>query len=167
MSWYNNVFYDKVPEKGEAMKFAELPRIPKDEDIDNEEEIVQKQQELVKKHSNLDFVFSAKFNFSQMPTTKESQEAFLNGTKSREQNPANLPTEGFSVIKPFIASTIEPKFSAIRSAIGNAVNSFTSNIGLNYVYSLYKGSKAVRGGGSGTQKRNKYRSKKTQRKILL
>lgn len=160
MSWYNNVFTDKVPEKGDPIKFEDLPRIPKDDDQDDEESIAAKT-------SVFDFVFSQKFVFSQMPTKKEDIDNFLNNSNTREQNPANLQKTGFSTFTG-AKTTISNAVSSIGHALGASASFVSKWTGLSSLYSAYYGKGVVRGGGASmTQKRNKRNSKKTHRKILL
>jgi hypothetical protein len=160
MSWYNNVFTDKVPEKGDPIKFEDLPRIPKDDDQDDEESVA-------KKTSDFDFVFSQKFVFSQMPTKEGDVINFLNNSNTREQNPANLQKTGFSTLTG-VKTTVSNAVSSVGRALGNGASFVSKWTGLTSLYNAYYGTSVVRGGGaSRTQKRNKRNSKKTHRKILL
>ncbi len=166
MSWYNNVFTDKIPEKGGPIKIEELPRIPKDEDQEIDEI-------LAKKTTDFDFVFSKKFVFSQMPTKEEDIKKFLNESNLREQNPANLQKTGFSAYTA-PKTSIYNGVSSIGRAIGTGSSFVAKWTGLQALYNTYSnlryGKNVVRGGGGGasrTQKRYKHKSKKTYRKILL
>ena len=160
MSWYNNVFTDKVPEKGDPIQFQDLPRIPKDDDPDDEESVAEKT-------SKFDFVFSQKFVFSQMPTKEEDQKNFLNNSNTREQNPANLQKTGFSTLTG-AKTTISNAISSVRRGLGTGASFVSKWTGISSLYDAYYGKSVVRGGGaSRTQKRTKHNSKKTHRKILL
>ena len=147
MSWYNQIFTDTTPEKDSPIIMRPLPRV-----LEKPEET---QEEKVAEISKLDFVFSNKFIFSQLPRENSERETFLNNAKSREDNPLGLKYEGFNILKNSIGSNIANVSSAVNQtgkSVWNYIGSFLPNI-------YGKAS-----GGGKTQKRSTHNQKRTQRK---
>ena len=148
MSWYNQIFTDTTPVKDSPIIMRPLPRV--------QEKPEETQEEDVAEISKLDFVFSNKFIFQQLPRENSERQTFLNNAKSREDNPLGLKYEGFNILKNSISSNIANVGSAVKQTTTGIWNTLTS-LGSYYIY----GKSA---GGGKTQKRSKHNQKRTQRK---
>ncbi len=147
MSWYNQIFTDTTPEKDSPIIMRPLPRV-----LENPEET---QEEDVAEISKLDFVFSNKFIFQQLPRENSERQTFLNNAKSREDNPLGLKYEGFNILTNSITNISSNAGSAVKqttTGIWNSLRSFGS-----YIYGKASG-------GGKTQKRSTHNQKRTQRK---
>jgi len=147
MSWYNQIFTDTTPEKDSPIIMRPLPRV--------QEKPEETQEEDVAEISKLDFVFSNKFIFQQLPRENSERQTFLNNAKSREDNPLGLKYEGFTIVKNSISSNI--------ANVGSAVKQTTAGI-WNYIGSFLPNIYGRATGGGKTQKRSTHNQKRTQRK---
>ena len=149
MSWYNQIFTDTTPEKDSPIIMRPLPRV-----LEKPEET---QEEKVAEISKLDFVFSNKFIFSQLPRENSERETFLNNAKSREDNPLGLKYEGFNALKNSISRSAANVNSAAKKTGTGVLNYFAS-----FIPNIYTTATMVKGGK--TQKRSTHNQKRTQRK---
>jgi hypothetical protein len=147
-NWYNQVF-EKAPEKGAPLRLNELPTVIDPGNIDENLEAIMK--------NKLDSVFSNKYNFKQLPTNTEDRKTFLNNAKSRELNPAGLPTTIYG-------DAFQMYFQAevfTKDTLWSAWDGFTY---LGSYFSAPFTQKSAVTGGSSQKKMPHYNKHKTQRK---
>jgi hypothetical protein len=148
-NWYNQVF-EKAPEKGAPPRMYELPHVIDPGDMDEDIET------LLKKNK-LDYVFSNNYNFRQFPTDDPGRRNFLNSAKSRQQNPAGIPTKIDSAALQ-AAFAVEQTVRSAASGVASYLYSYVSPM-----IDVFRQQNVIRGGSS-QKKKQRHNQRKTQRK---